>query len=55
MSFRGDTVLRLASRRDGEDAGTSTFTFPATALEFGGAWRCDADVEAAAESPTPSS
>ena len=49
MSFRGDAVLRMTPRRDGEADETgeaTTFTIPASALEFGGTWRCATGKEA---------
>jgi hypothetical protein len=40
MSFRADAVLRLTPRREDGDGVATTFTIPASALEFGGSWRC---------------
>jgi hypothetical protein len=40
MSFRGEAVLRITPRRNGEAGEATTFTLPASALEFGGSWRC---------------
>jgi hypothetical protein len=45
MSFRGDAVLRITPRRHGEAGEATTFTIPASALEFGGSWRCATDKE----------
>ena len=54
MSFRGDAVLRITPRRNGEADETgeaTTFTIPASALEFGGTWRCATDKETRPTTP----
>jgi hypothetical protein len=53
MSFRGDAVLRITPRRGGEDGEATTFTIPASALEFGGSWRCATGESKTTTNPTP--
>ena len=53
MSFRGDAVLRLTPRRDGEDDVVNTFSLPSSALEFGGSWRCATDEHVTGGLPPP--
>lgn len=45
MSFRGDAEMSLTSGGSGEEGATSTFTLSASALEFGGSWRCATGVQ----------
>ena len=47
----GDAVLRITPRRDGEAGEATTFTIPASALEFGGSWRCATDKETRPTTP----
>lgn len=44
MSFQGDAELRLTTRSGGGEGAASGYTIPASALEFGGSWRCAKDI-----------